>query len=367
MPQVVEVTSGAGESGALDGGPTKTRAFRLILDSPGEVVDYQSACGISIGQESGGLKCLNYDARFEGDSRMVVLVTFQYGVDPNDDPGNSQGQDPSLRPANWSVSAAATEGPAMTWRKRVGLQAWGNRDVAANPVGDIYDGVTALYPVVKISISQWESTDPTRNCSWVGYVNSESITLGSLTMAPHTCLFTGLQSTAAVETVGGGVNQAQVVYRGWRVEYEFAYKYNEQKVSLAAAGDVQVIGIGWDIAVPQTGFNVKAFNPQAAGQDQDVFGQPLRHGARGEAFFGRIPPPPYLLPQDINAGDRVRAMVHVFSHFGGGSSQAPSAEPIAINDDGTPRVIDNLTRPIVYAYSVYPDANLTNTLGLRLR
>lgn len=364
MPQVVEVTSGAGESNSKDSGPSKTRAFRVILNSPGEVVSYETVCGITIGQEEGGLKCLNYDARFEGDSRMVVLVTFQYGVDPNDDPGS--GQDPSLKPANWSVSAVATEGPALTWRKRTGAQSWGNRVVAANPVGDIYDGVSALYPAVKISVSQWESSDPTRNCGWVGYVNSESITLGSLTMAPHTCLFMGLQSTAAVETYG------QTVYRGWRVDYEFAYKHNEQLVTIG--GQEQVLGIGWDIAIPQTGFNVKAFNPPAARADQDVFGQPLAHGERGTKFYLQIPPPPYALGAGIEAGKRVRAMVHVHSYANGGSSQAPSAEPIALNDDGTPRLIAQGAAPplaniapIVYAYSVYPDTNLSGTLGLRLR
>lgn len=364
MPQVVEVTSGAGESASLDNGSTKTRSFRLVLNSPSETVDYQAACGIRVGDESGGLKCLNYDARFEGESRMVMLVTFQYGVDPNNNPGSTQ--DPSLRPANWSVSTAATEGPALTWRKRTGAQAWGGREVAANPLGDIYDGVTALYPMVKISVSQWEASDPTRNCGYVGYVNSESITVGSLTMAPHTCLFMGLQSTAAVEESGG------LTYRGWRAEYEFGYKYNEQLITLG--GQEQTIGIGWDIAIPQTGFNVRAFDPNAPGPNQDVWGLPLGHGAKGSQFYLQIPPPPYGLANQLKVGDRARAMVHVSSYANGGSSQAPSAEPIALNDDGTPRLIvqgagpplANIA-PIVYAYSVYPDTNLTNTLGLRLR
>jgi hypothetical protein len=58
-------------------------------------------------------------------------------------------------------------------------------------------------------------------------------------------------------------------------------------------------------------------------------------------------------------------MVKVFEHESGGASQTPSAQPIPLNDDGTPRIYNADPKVLVYRYRVYREANF-NTLNLRL-
>lgn len=366
MAQVSEVTSGSGESRAAgDAGrvtDSRSRSFRIVKSSPTEAINYEALTGVSIGARhptNSELACVSYDARFDGDSRMVIVVTFRYEPRPQ---GNNQ--PPDARPANWTISSATMEAPVSTWAKRLGVNQWGLFIPATNPVGDVYDGVTTLRPLIRITISQFEPEDPTFNAEFVGYINKESITLKTLVMDPHTVLFSGLNFTPAVESFDGAS------YSGWRAEYEFLFKTNLQRVRDAGGQDVDRI-LGWDIAVPQTGFNVFAFDPDAAAADEDIFGQPLKHGEKGTKYYGKIVPPDgggYDLPDEIAAGEKARAMVRVFSHQGGGASQTPSAQPIPLNDDGRPRKIDIAQglRPIVYAYQVYRSINITDTLKLRL-
>lgn len=338
------------------------RAFRIVLNSPTEVVNYEGATGVTLGQSHPhdiNMVATTYDARFDGESRMVVIVTFRYSPRRSDD----SEQPPELRPANWSIGSATQEVPAQTWKLRDQLFGWGaNWVAAANVVGDMYDGVTKLEPIVRISITQFETNDPTADLQDVGSINEEEITLGTLTIKPHQLLFTGLQQAPTVEKFG------DVSRRGWQATYEFSYKRNEQTVRIQ--GQDQDIDIGWDIAVPQTGFNCRAFDPKAPNAADDIFGQPLKHGDKGSKFYGKIIPPPegYSLPDGVNANDKGRCMVRVFSFQGGGESQTPSAQPIALNDDGRPRLVDpaNGVRPLVYAYQVYRSINITNRLGLRL-
>lgn len=377
MPTLVsEVTSGAAESESSDKA-SLTRAFRVVLSSPGENVDFQSACGVSIGSKLGNLVCLSYDAKYDGDSRMVALVTFQYEIsDGPGGPGGGEEKDkpPDVRPANWSFSAGTIEQQVLSWTPRLDTFRWaGATETADNPVGDVYDGVIKLLPIINISVSQWETFNPSKNVGYVGSINSEEINFGFLKIEKHQLLFTSLNSTPVVETFDA------TTYRGWRVEYQFSYKKNPALIDLPEGGPgggvlrEQNVDIGWDIAVPQTGRNVKAFDPKIAiGADQDVFGQPLEHGNRGTEYYARVIPPPegYMLSTGVVAGDRAPAMVKVFAYQGRGVSQAPSGQPISLNDDGTARKIDLAAvpprRPIVYAYQVYSAVDLKGLLGLRL-
>ena len=199
-----------------------------------------------------------------------------------------------------------------------------------------------------------------------GYINSEEINLGSLKMKPHTVMFRGCQSQPYVESWGGST------YRGWKVTYEFAYKRNETKIHpFAEAASEVTVDLGWDIAVPQTGLNVFAFDPPGVAGQDDVYGQPLQHGDENSddavlrQFAGRIVEPPRLCT-GIAAGEKVRAMVKVFSYRGGGASQTPSASPIPLNYGGTPRSKDADPKVYDLGYQVQPSINLTTTLKLRL-
>lgn len=360
MPQLVsEITSGAGE-----GANSKTRVFRIILSSPGETVNVEGACGVTIGSPhpaDGDYLCTTYNANYEGDSRLVLIVTFSYAVEADGEQRNQQ--PPESRPATWSISSAIYERPVRSWRYRLNAAgAWGGPAPASNSADDFYDGVTTLDAMVTISIRQFSLNDITTHAQHVGSINEEEIRLGSLVMVPHTVMLRGVQAEAVAIPYG------DQIYRGFNATYEFAYRENRTHVHFGANGanGFVEVALGWDIAVPQTGFNVKLFNPAGGvAATRDVFGQPLKHdnGKIVKDDNGN-----YSLPDETAAGDKARAMVLVYEYENGGASQMPSAMPIPLNDDGTPRKVNaaNNILPLVYAYQVHRAVNITNTLGLRL-
>jgi hypothetical protein len=337
---------------------SQSRVFRVMLNAPGEIFDIQQYCGVFIGDPHNyntNIFCNSFDARFDGDSRMVILCTFQYQTTAGGGRGQGQGEDPKsvqpdVRPANWTTSTSLIEQPLYYWRKRSAPLAWDDDTPAQNSAGDIYDGVTKLTPITNITITQFEPTDPTRNNQYGGYINESQETLGSLVMAPHTLMFRGVSSTPVVESWGG------LTYRGWTSTYDFAYKPNKTKVF---AGVLElVIELGWDIAVPQTGLNVITFAPPG-GADQDPFGQPLKMDDET-----RHVEDPLALPDGLPAAEKARAMIRI--PIGQKFSQNPSASPIALNDDGTPRNHKTAApKVLVYGYAVQPEGNLKTLLNLR--
>lgn len=357
MPKLVkDISEGVGYSYSSEQGQvaeSQARIFRVILNSPGELFDIQQECGVKIGDElrpGAGIYCVSFDARFEGNSRLVMLCTFQFRntADAASSSGviqDPKGQPPDIRPPNWTTSTSLIEQPVNTWYRRRNVALWDeDESPAVNPVGDMYDGVTKLVSLVSISVTLHAVNDPTRDNEYAGAVNSRQIKLGTLTMKPHTVMFRGVQSQPVVESWGGRV------FRGWTATYEFAYKKNPTKIRFPNFNADTLVDLGWDIAVPVTGFNCRAFAPNAAAQDEDVWGQPLKHKN------GKIVPP-LLLPDNIDPGERVRAMVKVFEYENGGTSQAPSASPIALKENGRPMKTHNengdlINRPVVRGYQV---------------
>lgn len=318
-----------------------TRGFKILLEFPGEIVDLQRECGVYIGSPhpfNTNIYCSSFEARYDGESRMVIVCTFQYGSTPSSDSSQQDGRErpPDIRPANWSVSSSLTEVPAMLWRPAVNHPALGSTwQVPANPVGDRYDGVTKVEPLVTFTVEQYEAQDPTQHVLLSGMVNLRPFKIGSFIGPERTVMFRGVQTQAVVEA------WRDRIFRGWKATYEFVYKKNFAGDSL---GD-----IGWDIALPQTGFNVKAFVPPGGGND-DPFGQPLKHADGKIGFEGGVP----FLPIGINSGDKVRAMVKVFEYENGGASQLPSAQPIPLNDNGRPRKDTASPKVLLYRYQVQP-------------
>lgn len=365
MPKTIsEISSGAQFSRSLQEGSTadtQVRVFRVLLSYAGEVIDVQSACNIYTGSQhpyNTNIYCTSFDARFDGDSRMVLICTFNYA--PKAGPGlpDPQSKPPDVRPANWSTSMATYESPVRTWLKvdDSGNPAstpnpFGGPDevagpvAATNPVGDMYDGITKLESIITISVEQYEATDPFRNNAAVGCINNADVVFGDfLTCKRATLLLRSIQTSPVVESWGN------LYFRGWKATYDFLYKKNP-----SLTGGVEV-DYGWDIAVPQTGFNVKAFAPGTA--NTDTFSQPLKHKD------GKISTPESL-PTNIEVGDKVRAMVKVFDYENEGASQTPSAQPIALNDDGSGRSQTADPRVLVYRYRVYREFDFS-TLNLRL-
>lgn len=356
MPKLVsEITSGTqfqrsqDENGVAD---SQTRVFRVLLNNPGEQFNIQQECGVRIGDAhpiNTNIFCRSFSANFEGDSRMVVLCTFQYQTQAGSgqqqqDPGN---QAPDVRPFDISTSTSLMEKPAYYWKPGAGAPNAGNWVEPVNPAGDIYDGITKLEPAVNITISGYEAQDPLRHCTKAGMVNDGVLRIGSLFCPIRTVMFRGVSCQPTVESWG------DIIFRGWRATYEFTYRSNWTRINGAAE-----IPIGWDIVVPQSGFNVKAFQPPGGG-DVETFGQPLRHSA------GRVLPA-LLLPETVNPGDKVRGMIRVHSYEDGGVSQSPSAQPIPLNNDGTPRINTANPKVLVYRYQIYEELDFVTTFGLRL-
>lgn len=357
MPKLVsEVVTGSQFTRSMQDGSvadSQVRVFKIILSQPNEVIDPQTHCDIRVGDQhpiNTNIICKSFDVRFDGDSRLVMIVTFNYESSAHASQVDQNNQPPELRAANWTTSTSLIETPVYRWRKR-NVVGWAADEPAVNPAGDIYDAVTQLTSIVNVSIEQFSVLDPTRFNLYGGYINDNVMTLGTLTMEPHTVMFRGVTSQPHVESWGGEIR------RGWKSTYEFAFKRNRTRIMLGAAeGEVD---LGWDIAVPQSGFNVNAFAPPG-GADDDVYAQPLKHSA------GRIVPV-LALPVGVTPGEKVRAMVRVFEYEDGGVSQAPSASPIPLNDNGRPRINTANPKVLVYGYQVQPSINLTQTLQLRLQ
>ena len=364
MPKLVsELAQGNTFSRSSDGGAladSATRVWKIILNTPDEALDIFAAIGVNIGDVySAGnpIPCVSVEGRADGESRLVRIITAQYrtsaGVGSSGGGGGGGGGGdprataPDLRFASFAVSTSYMEMPAWTWLEDPTADATNFVD-ASNPVGDMYDGITRYEPIVNFSFKQFEATQPTAKLQHVGKVNSNSGTFGSLTLFPRSTLFKGCNIEQHVESWGG------LTLRGFMVSYEFAYRKNRQRIQSGSED------IGWDIAVPQTGFNVFAFAPPG-NVGTDVYGQPLKHGPEGSPYAGRIFQP-LALPDGVSAGDKVRAMVKVFSYQNGGASQTPSAQPVALTADGYPKTPGTVE---VYRRGQHEQFDFS-TLGLRL-
>ena len=357
MPTVSEISSGqqfqrsADENGLAD---SQTRVFKVLLDAPGQVFDIQQTCGVFIGDQhpyNPNIYCKSFTANFEGNSRMALLCTFQYqstaGVNLQQDPMQDP---PNVRLMEISTSTSLMEKPSYSWKPLGGAPDAGIWQEPRNPAGDLYDGVTKLEPVVNITITGYEAQDPLRHCLHVGKVNDENLRIGSLFCVIRTLMFRGVSAQPTVESWG------DLVFRGWKTTYEFSYRANWTRLGGGAE-----IPIGWDIAVPQTGFSVRAFTP-GGGNADDWYGQPLKHAAGRIGFDNGIP----LLPSGVTDGDKVRAMVRVHEYEDGGVSQTPSAQPIPLNNNGRPRHAAMNPSVLVYQYQIYEELDFMGTFGLRI-
>jgi hypothetical protein len=192
-----------------------------------------------------------------------------------------------------------------------------------NPVGDLYDGVTRLEPVVNINIDQYSRTDKSEVLAYCGYVNSDTFTFSGLSIGTHCCMLQSVASQPVVEEFAGGK------FRGFKVTFGFAVRahWTYTREGFQA--------IGWDMAVPQTGFSI--INSGLSRADVDKKALALEHDDSGKVkLIGGTYP---ILAIGLEQA-KTRAMVSVPA-YQGGWTQRPSAQPVALNDDGTPRNADN--------------------------
>ena len=332
MPRMVsELSQGTAFSRSADGGglaDTATRTWKIITTSPSESFDISTAIGVTIGDTLSSfnpIPCVSIDVKADGESRLVRIVTAQYRSSPGAAPNapDPKTQPPAVRPAMYSMSTSLTE-----------IAAWGGSVVtgssgsawtpALNPVGDLIDGITRLEPVVTINIDQYSSSDMSQLLAYCGYVNSDAFTFSSLSVAQHCCMLQSISTNPVVEQFGDNT------FRGFKITFGFAVRAHW---TITRNG---FRAIGWDIAVPQTGFSIK--NTGLGRSDVDQLALVL---AQKDAKVAK----PATLANGT-AGFKVRAQVPVPT--GGsptadtfGYAQRPSAQPVALNDDGTPRNLDN--------------------------
>lgn len=370
-----ETTSGRSASLSLDatggrkGGLRMTRSFKILTEQPSDIdnIDVQATVGVFVGDLFPGiptLVCDTMDLKPDGDSRVAWILTATYTSsdisleDAAATNNNSDGNDtpdprsltPDIRPANWTTSTTTIEVPSWWWRP---VDPQGNAAAAqpaANPVGDMYDGITILQPIVNISVEQYVSGDQLVFSEAVGKVNSNAGRLGSLNLFPRSVLFRSIACKPHTERVG------KKTWRGWLATFEFSYKPNFNNY----LGRM----IGWDVAIPITGFNCK--NEGLGRQDVETGSLQLE---LVDESLGVIKnwPNPALCPGLV--GEKVRANVLVAGNIPGTkAAQRPSAQPIPLNLDGTPRSqkLAANARVLVQRAQVYDSFDMS-TLQLRFR
>lgn len=361
------------ENGLSD---TFVRVFKVVLTSPSEVFDPQTYCNVFIGNPhplNPNLTCYSFDAKFDGDSRMVSIVTFNYksyasSAGSSSGSGDHKQKAPDERPANWSTDTSLMEMPCDSWRKwsKANPTAYSPWSFPINMMGDRYDGVSKLAPITTIRIEQHESFDPLRNTNWVGYINEDVIFMGGWKFEAHTLMLRGVSSKAHIETFG------TKVFRGWTATYEIAHKNNVVEYVGESGGKV-VEALGWDRLQPLEGLYVK--NDRLGDADVDEYGLSLQHADYKVLSTAPTPTGYTYAASDGKStqGQRMRAMVG-FPCPTGGWAQRPSASPIALNKDGTPRNLrdvqaDGVTPvryPILYRYQTQNSTSFMSNLNLRL-
>lgn len=355
---------------------TATRVFKVMLSSPGEIFDPQAFCGVYVGGRHPyniNLACCDFNAKFDGDSRMVAIVTFNYksnlSVSSSSSHKNPKQQHPRERPATWTTSSSLVEHPVYTWRY------WYPNDAAAtnptvkdwttptNPNGEVYEGVTMQAAICDIKITQLVDFDPMSHHAYTSFINSKPIQLGSLTCNPHTLLVRGVDVEPHTEPFMGEV------WSGYRVVYSLTFKRNYVIVPNPSDKSQLLAGeIGWDRLQVVEGYKIKNSGLNVAGVAQDSL--QLKH------INGALAVPAAYAD---NSQDILCAAAVIVSGRDGGRAQVRASSPVALNvglsaagiPDGTPRDLTNAVAgkyfaPILERYQVQQDADLSAIFGLRL-
>jgi hypothetical protein len=372
---VKEITSGSSATLALDaaqgaGGGTGLRiqrAWKIVFDAPTDyiTVDVRNHIGVTVGSAHPTMPicaCDSIDVKPDGESRHAYIVTANYSSkalslqDGGFGSGNSdpRTQSPQARKANWSTDVSTIEAPSWVWRPRFkqGLgfvnEPW---SMAVNPVGDLYDGVVTMQPIVTIRVEQLQQRDPNNWALYVGYVNSNPIQLGALDCIPRSVLLRGISATPHIEVVG---SQA---WRGWKANYEFVYKpgYNSYLNEF----------IGWDVAIPVSGWNVKNVAGALADPTVEKGALALKLTNDTAGSIAGWPNAPAIEPSLVGKISRANVLIAAPDSK---ATQRPSAQPVPLNWNGTPRNVDpnqGGLKPLIQVSQVYADVDFS-LLNLKL-
>jgi hypothetical protein len=335
------------------GGLEFTRTWRVLLANASDTWDAITEIGVGIGDvhpQSNFAVCTSIETKPDGDSRLAWLVTATYsptansalenGSNDSDEPDEGA-KSPELRYANWSTSTSTYETPSWWWIPR-----WGDDDgqekPAHTPAGEMVDGLTIVQPIVNITIEQFIIGDPTLYSQYVGMVNSNTRKIGSLEIFERSLLFRGVSFKAHAEQFG------KRKWRGWLGTFEFSYKYNWNNAIKAK--------LGWDIGLPLSGNKIKNTGLGRADVDKQALHLELTAAGAVKGW-----PNPTL----VDAGQIKHANIMI-PDLGGTVTQRPSAMPVPLNEDGTPRSPTASPPVLVKRYQMYKAFDMT-VLNLRLR
>ena len=346
MPKLVkEIPQGSSSERSSQGESTADsmqRLFRVILESPDESYDIQATIGVYVGDPhpiNVGVPCVSVSDRADGESRVVRIVTASYrttaGSDPQQDPKLTE---PELRVAKWSIDAGTAEVPVTKW----GLADEGGTlfEKPLNPAKDPIEGIFKTIPIVRYTFEQFEDGVPVGNVNSIGDINEDNFTFAGIAIVKHHCMLRSVRVRPHIESWG------QQVRRGYMAEYEFVERLDSS---------------GWNIEYPLSGFN--CINKGLGNADVETGALTLEL-----TDAGRIKdwPNPQLA---IGTQDRkVRANI-LIAHFEGGAAQRPSAQPVPLNEDGSPRANSADPPVLTKVYRVQDEVKFGNdfaNFGIRL-
>lgn len=352
MPKsFVELAQGNVFTRSSEGGSSvdsAQRQFKVILNSPDETWNVDEYIGIAIGDpysETNQIPCVSFEARADGDSRMVRIVTFRYRSTPGGVDGSGGGgvggdprlQPPASRPALYQLSSSLQEVPAVGGG--VLLQGgFTEKSAFATPVGDVQEGLTKLEPVINLQITQYSYTDQSGLLQYSGFVNSDQFLFSAHAVPIHCCMFNGLSVSPYVESG----------FRGFQLQFQFTFRWNKC-TGVEYNGDAP---LGWDQPVVLSGYNILNTGLGSASVEQEHLLYKLDNDDSG------------FLAEPLTLGrpnQKVRAQIPGQEDSSGRMRQHAAASPVLLNKDGSPR--SRSLQPIVYRYRTQPETAFGNNFS----
>ncbi len=324
------------------------RQFKVLLNEPGESWSVPGYLGIDVGDPYSAtdqIPCVSWEGRYDGDSRMVVIVTYRYrstpgGVDGSG--GGGQGGDPRLkspdvRPALYSLSSSLQEVPAVGGSMRVG-GGYLVQPAFKNSAGDLLEGLTKLEPVVTLQITQYSFTDQSSLLQYTGSINSDQFVFSGHTVPVHCCMFQSLNASPYVESG----------FRGFQLDFQFSFRWNFCPGVQYNANDP----LGWDQPIVDAGYNIINIGLGDSTVEQEHLLCKLDDDDSG------------FLKQPLElggAGSKVRAQIPAQSDTSGRPRQHAAASPVLLNTSGSPR--SRSLDPIVWRMQTQPATAFGNNFS----
>lgn len=370
MPKLVkEIDSGntftrSSEGNALT--DSATRVFKIIKNNPDESIIIPTVLGINIGDvytQNDPIPCVAFEGRYEGSSRLVLIVTVRYRSTPGGQPssgggggvtvgrgaGSAQGtkpssnrpdprtQSPEVRPPSYTMSSSLQQAANPMGRRHKDNGTLEDPKHPTNSAGDLMDGLTQLFPVITIAITQYSYADGSEFLNDVGVINQDIFTFSNATFQKHQVMFQGISSTGHVESFGGSQ------FRGFKLVFTFAARMLRLEDQVGGSNVV-----GWDTTAINSGFNIVNSGLGVATVDQSKLAKV--HDKNGEVVT------PEVL---VRQGENVRAMVSIpvpteDANAAAKYQQRPSAQPVALDGLGRPLKLTETQGPIVYKYTTQP-------------